>query len=272
MWKPADFDPDKRYPVISYVYPGSQVEPYPRFFSIGGTAACAHSLSQVGFVVVAMGNRGGSPLREKWYHNFGYGNLRDYALTDHRAGIEQLAAVRPYIDIKRVGIYGHSRGGFMSTAALLTYPDFFKVAVSSAGNHDNNIYNIFWREIHHGVEAVTDSVTVTNENSDEIKEERTTFRSEIPSNTDLADNLRGRLLLVHGEMDNNVHPAHFYRMADALIKAGKKVRQDGISRGSSRLRPLHCLLRTHALGLLRRTPARLLPHRYRLQPAGRLIG
>jgi dipeptidyl-peptidase 4 len=222
MWKPADFDPDKRYPVISYVYPGPQVEPYPRGFSVGGSAARAHSLAQVGFVVVAMGNRGGSPLREKWYHNFGYGNLRDYALPDNRAGIEQLAALRPYIDINRVGIYGHSGGGFMSTAALLTYPDFFKVAVSSAGNHDNNIYNIFWSEIHHGVEAVTDSVTVTNEDGEEITEERSTFKSEIPSNTDLADNLRGRLLLVHGEMDNNVHPAHSYRMADALIKAGKK--------------------------------------------------
>jgi len=222
MWKPADFDPDKKYPVISYVYPGPQVEPYPRGFSIGGTAARAHSLSQVGFVVVAMGNRGGSPLREKWYHSYGYGNLRDYALPDHRAGIEQLAAVRPYVDINRVGIYGHSGGGFMSTAALLTYPDFFKVAVSSAGNHDNNIYNIFWSEIHHGVEAVTDSVTVKNEDGEEVKEERTRFKSDIPSNTELADNLRGRLLLVHGEMDNNVHPAHSYRMADALIKAGKK--------------------------------------------------
>lgn len=222
MWKPSDFDPKKSYPIISYVYPGPQVEPYPRTFSIGGTAARAHSLAQVGFVVVAMGNRGGSPLREKWYHNYGYGNLRDYALADNRYGIEQLAARRSYIDQERVGIYGHSGGGFMSTAALLTYPDFYKVAVSSAGNHDNNVYNIWWSEIHHGVDAKTDSVTVEGENGEEIKEERTTFSSRIPSNAELASNLQGRLLLVHGEMDNNVHPAHTYRMADALIKAGKR--------------------------------------------------
>ena len=222
MWKPADFDPEKKYPIISYVYPGPQVEPYPRTFSIGGTAARAHSLSQVGFVVVAMGNRGGSPLREKWYHTYGHGNLRDYALADNRYGIEQLAARRSYIDLDKVGIYGHSGGGFMSTAALLTYPEFFKVAVSSAGNHDNDVYNIWWSEIHHGVDAETDTVTVEDEDGEEIEKEKTTFSSQIPSNSELADNLQGRLLLIHGEMDNNVHPAHTYRVADALIRAGKR--------------------------------------------------
>ncbi|MGM0460431.1 MAG: DPP IV N-terminal domain-containing protein, partial [Bacteroidota bacterium] len=222
MWKPADFDSSESYPIISYVYPGPQVEPYPRSFSIGGTAARAQALSQVGFVVVAMGNRGGSPLREKWYHNYGYDNLRDYALADNRYGIEQLAATRDYIDLDKVGIYGHSGGGFMSTAALLTYPEFYKVAVSSAGNHDNNVYNIWWSEIHHGVTATADSITVKNEDGEEVKEERTSFTSDIPANPDLADNLQGRLLLVHGEMDNNVHPANTYRMADALIREGKR--------------------------------------------------
>ena len=222
MWKPSDFDPEKKYPIISYVYPGPQVEPYPRTFSIGGTAARAHSLSQVGFVVVAMGNRGGSPLREKWYHTYGHGNLRDYALADNRYGIEQLAARRSYIDLDKVGIYGHSGGGFMSTAALLTYPEFFKVAVSSAGNHDNDVYNIWWSEIHHGVDAETDTVTVEDEDGEEIEKEKTTFSSQIPPNSELADNLQGRLLLIHGEMDNNVHPAHTYRVADALIRAGKR--------------------------------------------------
>lgn len=222
MWKPADFDSSKSYPVISYVYPGPQVEPYPRNFSVTGTAGRAHSLAQVGFVVVAMGNRGGSPLREKWYHNFGHGNLRDYALTDNRKGIEELAALHPYMDLDRVGIYGHSGGGFMSTAALLTYPDFYKVAVSSAGNHDNNVYNIWWSEVHHGVDAISEIIETENEEGEELEEEKVTFNSEIPANTELADNLRGRLLLVHGEMDNNVHPANTYRMADALIKAGKR--------------------------------------------------
>jgi dipeptidyl aminopeptidase/acylaminoacyl peptidase len=222
MWKPADFDPSKKYPIISYVYPGPQVEPFPRSFSIGGTAARAHSLSQVGFVVIAMGNRGGSPLREKWYHNFGYGNLRDYPLADNRYGIEQLGALRPYIDLNRVGIYGHSGGGFMSTAAILSQPDFFKVAVSSMGNHDNNVYNIFWSEVHHGVTAETRKVKVKNEDGEEVEEERTRFRSRIPSNAALAGNLEGRLLLIHGAIDNNVHPANTYRMAEGLIKEGKK--------------------------------------------------
>ncbi len=222
MWKPADFDPDKQYPIISYVYPGPQVEPYPRGFSVGGTAARAHSLAQVGFVVIAMGNRGGSPLREKWYHNYGHDNLRDYPLADNRYGIEQLAARRSYIDLDRVGIYGHSGGGFMSTAALLTYPEFFKVAVSSMGNHDNNIYNIWWSEVHHGVTANTRTETVTNDDGEEVEKEKTTFSSRIPANQELASNLQGRLLLIHGGIDNNVHPANTYRMADALIREGKR--------------------------------------------------
>ncbi|MDZ7757240.1 MAG: prolyl oligopeptidase family serine peptidase [Rhodohalobacter sp.] len=112
MWKPSNFDPEMAYPIISYVYPGPQVEPYPRSFSVGGTAARAQAFSQVGFVIVAMGNRGGSPLREKWYQQYGHGNLRDYALPDNRYGIEQLAASRSYIDINRVSIYGHSGGDY----------------------------------------------------------------------------------------------------------------------------------------------------------------
>ena len=101
-------------------------------------------LAQLGFVVVTIGNRGGHPARSKWYHNYGYGNLRDYGLADKKAAIEQLADRFSFIDADKVGITGHSGGGFMSTAALLVYPDFFKVAVSAAGNHDNSIYNRWW--------------------------------------------------------------------------------------------------------------------------------
>ena len=100
-------------------------------------------LAQLGFIVVTVGNRGGHPARSKWYHNFGYGNLRDYGLADKKATVEQLADRHDYIDINRVGITGHSGGAFMSTAALLVYPEFFKVAVSSAGNHDNSISTMF---------------------------------------------------------------------------------------------------------------------------------
>jgi len=222
MWKPADFDSSKKYPVISYVYPGPQVEPYPRSFRLSGSAARAHALAQIGFVVVSIGNRGGSPLRAKWYHNYGYDNLRDYALADNRAGIEELGAHHPFINLDKVGIYGHSGGGFMSTAALLTYPDFYDVAVSSAGNHDNNVYNIWWGEVHHGVKKKVKKVTKENEEGEEVEEEKVEFISKIPTNQELADNLRGRLLLVHGERDNNVHPANTYRMVDALIKAEKR--------------------------------------------------
>jgi len=94
-----------------------------------------------GFIVVEVGNRGGHPTRSKWYHNYGYGNLRDYGLADKKAAIEQLARRHSFIDIRKVGIWGHSGGGFMSAAAMLVYPDFFKVGWSESGNHENNIYN-----------------------------------------------------------------------------------------------------------------------------------
>ena len=208
MYKPFDFDSTKKYPVIAYVYPGPQTEAVNKAFARGMDRI--DRLAQVGFIVVTMGNRGGHPSRSKWYHNYGYGNLRDYGLADKKTVIEQLADRHPYIDIERVGIHGHSGGGFMSTAAMLVYPDFFKVAVSSAGNHENNIYNRWWSEKHHGVkEQVGDKGD-------------TTFLYAIEKNSELAKNLKGRLLLVTGDIDNNVHPANTIRMANALIKANKR--------------------------------------------------
>ncbi len=208
MYKPFDFDSSKKYPVIAYVYPGPQTESVNKAFGRGMDRI--DRLAQLGFVVVTMGNRGGHPGRSKWYHNYGYGNLRDYGLADKKAAIEQLADRYTFIDINRVGIHGHSGGGFMSTAAMLLYPDFFKVAVSSAGNHENNIYNRWWSEKHHGVKEQV------NEKGD------TTFVYNIEKNSELAKNLKGRLLLVTGDIDNNVHPANTIRMANALIKANKR--------------------------------------------------
>lgn len=149
MYKPFNFDPTKKYPVIEYVYPGPQTEAVNKSF--GRSMDRTDRLAQLGYVVVTVGNRGGHPARSKWYHTYGYGNLRDYGLADKKATIEQLADKYSYIDIDKVGITGHSGGGFMSTAAMLVYPDFFKVAVSNAGNHDNAIYNRWWSEKHHGV-------------------------------------------------------------------------------------------------------------------------
>ena len=208
MYRPFDFDSTKKYPVIEYVYPGPQTESVNKSFS--KSLDRVDRLAQLGFIVVTVGNRGGSPGRSKWYHNYGYGNLRDYGLADKKAVIEQLADRYPYVDIDRVGICGHSGGGFMSTAAMLVYPDFFKVAVSSSGNHDNSIYNRWWSEKHHGVkESVGDKGD-------------TTFMYSIEKNPDLAKNLKGHLLLTTGDIDNNVHPANTIRMANALIKANKR--------------------------------------------------
>jgi dipeptidyl-peptidase 4 len=138
IYKPYDFDPNKKYPIVAYVYPGPQTEAVSKFWS---SNRYEQGLAQFGMIVVTMGNRGGNPSRSKWYHNYGYGNLRDYGLADKKAAIEQLADRFDFVDIDRVGIYGHSGGGFMSTAAMLVYPDFFKVAVSSSGNHTNDVYN-----------------------------------------------------------------------------------------------------------------------------------
>ncbi len=208
MYKPFDFDPEKSYPIVDYVYPGPQVEatnyPFTRM------SVRTDRLAQAGFIVITVGNRGGHPNRSKWYHNYGYGNLRDYGLADQKAAIEQLAAQHKYIDINRVGIHGHSGGGFMSTAAILQYPDFFKAAVSCAGNHDNSIYNRWWSETHHGVKEKI------SEDGD------TTFVYKIDTNPEIASRLKGHLMLVHGDIDNNVHPGNTVRVVNALIKANKR--------------------------------------------------
>ncbi len=208
MYKPFDFDSTKKYPVIEYVYPGPQTEAVNKAFSRGMDRT--ERLANLGFVVITMGNRGGHPSRSKWYHNFGYGNLRDYGLADKKACAEQLADRYPYIDINRVGIHGHSGGGFMSTAAMLVYPEFFKVAVSSSGNHDNSIYNRWWSEQHHGVKE-----TISDKGD-------TSFLYNIEKNQDLVKNLKGHLMLSTGDIDNNVHPGGTTRVANALIKANKR--------------------------------------------------
>jgi dipeptidyl-peptidase-4 len=208
MYKPFDFDSTKKYPVIEYVYPGPQTEAVNKSWSRGMDRV--DRLAQIGFIVVTVGNRGGNPGRSKWYHNYGYGNLRDYGLADRKAAVEQLADRYSFIDIDRVGIHGHSGGGFMSTAAMLVYPDFYKVAVSSSGNHDNSIYNRWWSEKHHGVREMV------GEKGD------TSFLYSIDKNPDLAKNLKGHLMLTTGDIDNNVHPANTIRMVNALIKANKR--------------------------------------------------
>lgn len=207
MYKPYDFDSTKVYPICDYVYPGPQVEANNISWSKGFTRT--DRLAQLGMIVITVGNRGGHPNRSKWYHNYGYGNLRDYGLEDQKYAIQQLGARCPFIDLDRVGIHGHSGGGFMSTAAILKYPDFFKVAVSCAGNHDNSIYNRWWSEQHHGI-------------LEKIEKGDTSFVYHIETNPQIASNLKGHLMLVHGDIDNNVHPANTIRVVNALIRANKR--------------------------------------------------
>jgi dipeptidyl aminopeptidase/acylaminoacyl peptidase len=231
-------------------------------------------MAQLGFIVIQVGHRGGAPTRSKAYASHGYFNLRDYGLEDKKAAVEQLAARLPFVDIDRVGIYGHSGGGFMSAAAVLQKPynEFFKAAVASAGNHDNNIYNNGWAERYHGMKEVavlkdgssttttqagvartnqrrgtgtrqgggstdqtddgsTDAEEVIVKRAEEQRKDQAAKQDEkpemrydikVPTNAELAGNLKGALLLVHGDMDNNVHPANTMRLADALIKANKR--------------------------------------------------
>lgn len=200
MWKPYDFDPSKKYPIVSQVYPGPQTETVWTDFTVldryNNTA-----LAQRGIIVVCFGHRGGSPFRDKAYATYGYGNLRDYALADDKYGIEQLGREYAFIDTNRVGIFGHSGGGMMAFAAICTYPDFYKVAVASSGNHDNRIYNRTWGETYQGI-------------GDDHK-------FTVKTNQELAKYLKGHLLLVTGEVDNNVHPANTFRVANELILQGK---------------------------------------------------
>jgi len=203
LYKPSDFDSTKSYPILDHIYPGPQVG------SVGSWLFNARheprALAELGFIVIELDHMG-TPGRSKAFHEFYYGNMGDNGIPDHIAGIRQLAAQHRWIDIDRVGIYGHSGGGFASTDAILRYPDFFKVAVSGAGNHDNRTYGHFWGEKYQGLLKKnpdgTDNFTAS-------------------ANYTMAANLKGHLLLMHGDMDNNVHPANTLRVVDALIKANK---------------------------------------------------
>jgi dipeptidyl-peptidase-4 len=203
MYKPSHFDSTKSYPIIDHIYPGPQVG------SVGGWSFNARhdprALAELGFIVIQLDHMG-TPGRSKAFHDYYFGNMGDNGLPDHVVGIKQLAARHRFIDIERVGIYGHSGGGFASTDAMFRYPEFFKVAVSGAGNHDQRTYGFFWGEKYQGL------VKKTPDGKDNF---------EASANYTLAGNLKGKLLLMHGDMDNNVHPANTLRVVDALIKANK---------------------------------------------------
>ena len=204
MYKPSDFDASKSYPVVNYLYPGPQVG------SIRGrhfrtARGDNQAIAELGFIVIEI-DALGTPGRSKSFHEFYYQNMGDSGIPDQVAAIKQLAKQHSWIDSSKVGIWGHSGGGFASTRALLTYPDFYSVAVSQAGNHDNRNYADEWGEKYHGV-------LVKNEDGS------TNYDSQ--ANQLIVDNLKGKLLIAHGTTDTNVPPYNTLVVVEALIKANK---------------------------------------------------
>ncbi len=204
MFKPTHLDPAKKYPIVDFIYPGPQGK------SCDGHAfapayADLRSLAELGFVVVCI-DAMGTEYRSKSFHAAYYGNMGDNGLPDQVAGLKDLARQYPFIDIDRVGIYGHSGGGYAAADAMFRYPDFFKVGISESGNHDNRDYEDDWAEKWSGLES---------------KKPDGASNYDSQANQNIAKNLKGHLLLAHGTMDDNVPPNNTLLVVDALIKANK---------------------------------------------------
>ena len=195
--RPRNFDPARKYPVIESIYAGPQGSYVPKSFSAERRFS---SLTDLGFIVVQIDGMG-TANRSKAFHDVCWHNLMDAGLPDRVLWHKAVAAKYPYYDISRVGIYGGSAGGQNSTGAVLFHPDFYKVAVSGCGCHDNRMDKASWNEQWMGYPVGPHYAEC--------------------SNIDNAHRLRGRLMLIVGEMDNNVPTESTYRLADALIKAGK---------------------------------------------------
>jgi dipeptidyl aminopeptidase/acylaminoacyl peptidase len=206
LHRPSYFDSTAAYPAIVYIYPGPQVGSIgSRQFTVSPRGD-ARALAELGFIVMQL-DAMGTPGRSKAFHDAYYGDMGDNGIPDQITALKQLAGRYRWIDLDHVGIYGHSGGGFSSTDALLRYPDFFDVAVSSAGNHDNRSYDYTWGEKYQGL-LVKDAAKGGD-----------TFDSQ--ANQRLAANLQGKLLLMYGTLDDNVHPNSTLLVIDALIRANK---------------------------------------------------
>ncbi|MDT8401408.1 MAG: DPP IV N-terminal domain-containing protein [Bacteroidales bacterium] len=204
MFKPSDFDESKKYPIVNYIYPGPQSSSV-RSMDFYASRGDNQAIAELGFIVVAI-NAMGTPMRSKSFHEAYYGNMGDNGLPDQITGMKQLAERYKWIDIDKVGIYGSSGGGFASTDAILRYPDFFKVAVSCAGNHDNRNYEDDWGEKWQGLlEEYPDGTTNYDNQANQL----------------LAGNLKGKLLLAHGTMDTNVPYYNTLLVVNELIAANK---------------------------------------------------
>ena len=205
LYFPSDFEPEASYPLIDYIYPGPQIGAVGYRGFTANPRGFAQALAEVGFIVFQV-DATGTPFRSKSFHDAYYGDMRDNSLRDHVEGIKQLALRHPQIDLDRVGIYGHSGGGFSSTDAILRFPDFYKVAVSGAGNHDQRSYSWGWGEKYHGL-------------LEELPGGGDNFDAQ--ANHLIADSLQGKLLLTYGSLDDNVHPNATLLLVDELIKHNK---------------------------------------------------
>ena len=204
MYQPTNLNTAGSYPIVNYLYPGPQTG------SVGSRSfrpsrSDKQALAELGFIVVEV-DAMGSPGRSKSFHDTYYGNMGDNGLPDQIAMIKELARLHAWMDLERVGIWGHSGGGYASTAGILRYPDFYKVAVSGAGNHDNRNYEDDWGEKWQGLLETNPDGTTNYDNQ---------------ANQLLAENLTGKLLLGHGTMDSNVPPSNTLLLVDALIAANK---------------------------------------------------
>lgn len=204
MFTPTNLDKSKKYPIVNYIYPGPQG---------GGVGSRSFSpsrsdhqaLAELGFIVVIIDGTC-NPDRSKSFHDICYGNMGDNTLEDQIAGIKELAGSRPYMDLSRVGVWGHSGGGFATAAAMFRYPDFYKVGISESGNHENRNYEDDWGERYIGL--MTKDASGKN-------------NYDVQANQNFVSGLKGKLMLATGGMDNNVPPYNTYLVVDALVKANK---------------------------------------------------
>jgi dipeptidyl aminopeptidase/acylaminoacyl peptidase len=204
MYRPTRLVPGRKYPIVNHIYPGPQTGSVgSRTFSVA--RGDAQALAELGFVVVEIDGMG-TPWRSKKFHEAYYGDMADNTLPDQIAGMKELARRYPWIDITRVGIYGHSGGGYAAAAAMFHHPEFFKVGIAESGNHDNRVYEDDWAEKWIGL--------LENRGDD-----FTNYDSQ--ANQNFVQGLKGKLLLAHGTMDSNVPPNNTLLVVEALIKANK---------------------------------------------------
>ena len=204
LFTPAKLDSAKKYPIIDYIYPGPQGGSVGNWGFSASRGDC-QALAELGFIVVEIEGTS-NPYRSKSYHDMSYGDMSTNTLADQVAGIKELATRYSFIDLDKVGIWGHSGGGFATAGAMFRYPDFFKVGISESGNHDNRNYEDDWGERYDGLL---------------VKNSDGTDNYTAQANQLYAKNLKGKLLLAHGLMDNNVPPYNTLLVIDALEKANK---------------------------------------------------